>query len=73
MEITKLYSEGSKRTYLVGLKSKISKEAMTEYARKEFRVRADQVVLSSAVREKSDIFSVELADGNYWCATRASK
>lgn len=72
MEILKLYGE-DRKTYLVGLKSKITKEDMVDYARKEFRVRADQVVISTAAKDKGDDFFVDIEDGNYWCATRAAK
>lgn len=75
MEVIKLYETNGKRTYLVSPKDKVSKDELIEYARKNFRVRADQIIISNAEKDSDneDTYFVELNKGNYWCATRSSK
>ncbi len=68
-DFSKLYGDDN-RTYLVALKSKVSKQQMIDYARKEFRVRADQVAVGYATKSKNDIYYVNTKNGPYWCARR---
>ena len=69
----KLYELGGRRTYLVASKKTISRADMIELARKEFRVRADQVCITYAEPDGNGVYSVELDSGSYWCATRNLK
>ena len=72
MEITKLYAEDG-MVYFVGLKSKFSEEEVANEARKYLRIRRDQIHTGFAVKSKNEEFFVEIANGPYWCACRATK
>ena len=71
MEIIKL-NGNDRKVYFVVKKSEVTRAELADYVRKTLKVRADQIHVSSATLDdkKEQIFSVNLDNGDYWCASR---